>query len=200
MCNEDQWPERELREMPDALRWAMPRDFGGDDLDPVVHPPGVTRLGLDIGMLDKRGFDRHFCDNRRVREGALGIAFHNPSAHEDVVGMGLMQGRRLSAPCCGEPDRRKRSPPEGDLRLRDALDGGFRADDRQDRLTPEPYRPCRKYGLVLDRGIYAEPVVRHVLMGNNEVQPVTLPEFFEIAHFELRARLVLRGCDHRHAK
>lgn len=33
--NEDEWPEQQLREMSDAMRWAMPHDFGGDDLDPL---------------------------------------------------------------------------------------------------------------------------------------------------------------------
>jgi alkylation response protein AidB-like acyl-CoA dehydrogenase len=35
LFNEYEWPEQQLREMSDAMRWAMPRDFGGDDLDPL---------------------------------------------------------------------------------------------------------------------------------------------------------------------
>ena len=64
MCNEDQWPERELREMPDALRWAMPRDFGGDDLDPL-------ELHLRYGQLARRSLSLALILTQR--DSAVGI-------------------------------------------------------------------------------------------------------------------------------
>jgi alkylation response protein AidB-like acyl-CoA dehydrogenase len=52
--NEDQWPERELAEISDAFRWAMPRDFSGDDLDPLelhLRYEQVARRSLPVALI-----------------------------------------------------------------------------------------------------------------------------------------------------
>ena len=54
MSNEDDWPEQQLREMPDALRWTMPRDFGGDDLDPLelhLRYEQLARRSLPLALI-----------------------------------------------------------------------------------------------------------------------------------------------------
>jgi alkylation response protein AidB-like acyl-CoA dehydrogenase len=86
MCDEDDWPEQQLREMSDALRWAMPRDFGGDDLAPLeLHlryeqlarrslPPALlltqrdSAVGIIAGSTNRATRDRLLAE---VRDGAF---------------------------------------------------------------------------------------------------------------------------------
>jgi alkylation response protein AidB-like acyl-CoA dehydrogenase len=52
--NEDEWPERELREISEALRCAMPRDFDGDDLDPLelhLRYEQLARRSLPLALI-----------------------------------------------------------------------------------------------------------------------------------------------------
>ena len=58
-ANEFDWPEQLLREHADALRWAMPREFGGDELDPLdlhLRYEQVARQSLSLALILREAF------------------------------------------------------------------------------------------------------------------------------------------------
>jgi alkylation response protein AidB-like acyl-CoA dehydrogenase len=50
----DDWPEQLLAEHADAMRWAMPREFGGEDLDPLelhLRYEQIARKSLGLALI-----------------------------------------------------------------------------------------------------------------------------------------------------
>ncbi len=131
----------------------------GENLDAISDAPGITGLGLDIGVLDEAGFERAVDDRRGSGERGVDIAAPDAAGDQDIVGMRLMENRRAGRQrCCGADDRLLRLPDDRDLPVAQRLDRRGVADQRQHRLAAKAHEAVGEHRLILDVGIDAEAV------------------------------------------
>ena len=105
--DESRWPEESLREHAEALRWAMPRAFGGDELEPLdlhLRYEQLARKSLAlaliftqrdsaVGIIAAGGNDRLLAE---VRDGAfvtVGIAQLTTSHQGGAPALSWRDGR-----------------------------------------------------------------------------------------------------------
>jgi alkylation response protein AidB-like acyl-CoA dehydrogenase len=101
------WPEQLLREHADAMRWAMPREFGGEELDPLelhLRYEQLARKSLSLALIltqrdSALGILAAAGDSKRlaeVRDGAfvtVGIAQLTTSRQGGTPALTLERGR-----------------------------------------------------------------------------------------------------------
>jgi len=107
LSDESRWPEESLREHAEALRWAMPRAFGGDELEPLdlhLRYEQLARKSLAlaliltqrdsaVGIIAAGGNDRLLAE---VRDGAfvtVGIAQLTTSRQGGAPALSWRDGR-----------------------------------------------------------------------------------------------------------
>ena len=135
----------------------------GENLDALADPPGIACLRLEIGMLDERRLESAARRRPSLSEAGCRVALLEETAGEHIVGAEPVQHRR--ARCQGSLDRQNRlarMPLDRQILLRDGLDRRLVADQRHHRFAAIVHAAFGQHGLVLDIGIDAIGVVRHV--------------------------------------
>ena len=91
---------RNPENLGDAVAIHIGRLGAGLDLDAIADAAGETRLGLDIGVLDKARLKNSVDDDVAVLQTRFDVAAHDPADGEHVVGAMRMEARRVrgSAP------------------------------------------------------------------------------------------------------
>ncbi len=153
------------------------------DLDPVADPLRPTRLGFDVSVLDECRFEHALGNRSTVRKGSPGISpLHAAFQQEVPWSVGLHQ-RGIG--CHGGVDAeqgRLGCPDDRHLIVADRQYLSPHPDQRHDGLTAVTHEAVGQHGLVLDVGIDAEAVERHVCRRQHGRQP--FPQRSEIAQRE----------------
>jgi hypothetical protein len=142
------------------------------DLDAIAHALGPAGLGLDIGVLDEGGLE-HVLDHRGA--GGKGFvrlaAFHAALQQEIARLVGLDQGRIGRHRGIEADNRRLRRPGDRHVFIADRQHEVALADQGDDGLAAIAHLAVGQHRLVLDVGIDAETVRRHVVRGQHRGEP-----------------------------
>ena len=161
----------------------------GGDLDAVADPLHPAGLGLDVGVLDERGFEAALRHMRRLQSRGVGIAGFNQAARQNIVRVGGVQCRGTLGKRGGNAVQgRQRFPGNRQLSGVDRLYSRAGADERQNRLTPVAHMGLREHRLVLEVGIDAERILARHIGGREDAEDagMALEEGAEIADREPR--------------
>ena len=158
------------------------------DLDAIAHPLGPTRLGLDIGVFDESRLEHALGHGRTVGECLGRLAAPHPAIQQKVCRLvGLHQKRVGRGRTVNAEHRRLGCPGDRHLFIADGKDLGALAHQRHHRLAAVAHLAVGEHRLVLDVGVDAEAVERHVGGGQHGGQP--LPKRRQVAQGEAGARM-----------
>ena len=121
-------------------------------------------LGLDIGVLDEGGLERALGHGGAVGEGVADVAALHAALQQQVAAAcrPAPAAHRRAVAASMPTDRRLRRPGDRHVLVADRQHDGALADQRHDRLAAIAHLAVGQHRLVLDVGIDAEAVERHV--------------------------------------
>ncbi len=153
------------------------------DLDAIAHAFRPPRLRLDIGVLHEGRLEDTFGHGGAVGKGGRGIPALHATFEQQVL-----RPVRLHQRCIGghgsidTEQRRFGKPLDRHLVVVDGLNLGPRTDQGDHCLTSIARNPVCQHRLILDVGIDAETVERHLRRGQHCCEPA--PQGGEIAQDE----------------
>ena len=161
---------------------------GGVDLDPVANPARPAGLGLDIGVLDERRLERAFGHRGAILERSRRVTALHPALQQQVARpVGLHQWRTFRHGGIDAEQRRLGPPGDRHLVVADRQHFGPLADQGDDRFAAIADMPVREHRLILDVGIDAVAIERHV-RGRQHCRE-SAPQRLEITQLEARPRV-----------
>ena len=133
------------------------------DLDAIAHALGPAGLGLDIGVLDEGGLEHALGHRGAGREGFVRLAALHAALQQQIARLVGLHQRRIGCHRGIEADnRRLRRPGDRHVVVADRQHDVALADQGDDGLAAIAHLAVGQHRLVLDVGIDAETVRRHV--------------------------------------
>ena len=158
------------------------------DFDAIADPLGPAGLGLDIGVLDEGGLEHALGHRGAGRKGFGRLAAPDPALQQEIARLvGLHQGRIGRHRGIEADDRRLRRPGDRHFLVADRQHDVALADQGDDGLAAIAHLAVGQHRLVLDVGIDAETVRRHV--GRRQHRGEAPAQRLEIAQREARPRM-----------